>query len=244
MLEIFTKWFEHTFWMMSEVPRLGAQLVDTASKYKEYENIDRGVKVPTIIIPGFSTTNASTYFMRRVLNQANHFAMPWCETRNVGFSPEVMERTIVQVKTIVEVTGKKVNLLGQSLGGCYARSVANAIPEHVNLVITMGTPINSLDLVHKNSIGKYDTVVGATGAAFLQYEEFFHTFNPNPSVPTTSLYSKSDGVVHWTNSIIPETDLSENVEIDTSHFGMGFDLETAQIVANRLAQIPEKWTKM
>jgi len=244
MFEVLAKWIEHTFWMVSEGPRLGVQLVDTVSKYKAYEDIQRGNKNPTVIIPGFSATNASTYFMRRVLNQADHFTMKWCDGRNIGFSNEVMERTVVQIKTIAEVTGKKVNLLGQSLGGCYARSVANTIPEHVNLVITLGSPINSLALVHKNSIGKYDSVVGITGSALTQYEEFFPSFNPNPPVPTTSMYSKSDGVVHWTNSIIEETDISENIEIDTSHFGMGFNLETSQIIANRLAQSTDKWTKI
>lgn len=236
-------WFEHAFWMFSEGPRLGVQLVNTASKYKEYENLTKGDSHPAIVIPGFSTTNASTYFLRRVLNMNNHHAMKWCEDRNTGFSHEVMAKTIVQIKTISDVTGKKVNILGQSLGGCYARSVANAIPDHVNLVITMGSPINSIELVHKNSISKYDTLSGEVGAAVLQYEQFFDSFNQNPEVPTTSMFSKSDGVVHWTNSVIPESELSENIEIDSSHFGMGFNLETAHIVANRLAQKPETWQK-
>lgn len=234
---------EHSFWLMTEGPRLGAQLMDTVSKYKHYESIQSGENTPTLIIPGFGTTNASTYFLRRVLNQRQHFAMKWCENRNTGFSSQVMEKTIVQVKTIADVTGKKVNLLGQSLGGCYARTVANAIPEYVGVVVTMGSPINSIELVHDNSIKKYDSIAGEVGAAVLQYEEFYKTFNPNPPVPTTSLYSKSDGVVHWTNSIIEETDLAECIEIDSSHFGMGFNLETAHIIANRLAQTPDTWHK-
>ena len=234
---------EQGFWLASEGPRLGAQLIDTVSKYKEYENIELGAGAHTIVIPGFGTTNASTYFLRHVLNNRNHAAMKWCETRNTGFTKEVMDKTIIQVKTIADVTGQKVNLLGQSLGGCYARTVANAIPDHVGLVITMGSPINSLELVHSNTIKRYDSTVGEVGAAMLQYEEFYATFNPNPYSPTTSMYSKSDGVVHWTNSVIAETSMAENIEIDSSHFGMGFNLEIAQIIANRLTQNHEKWEK-
>ena len=235
--------WEHNMWLISEGPRLGAQLVDTVSKYDQYKDIEEGTGVPTVVIPGFSTTNSSTYFMRKVLNDRDHRTIKWCQPRNNGFSQEVLERSIIQVKALADGSGHKVNVTGHSLGGCIARMVANEIPDYVNIVATLGSPINSIELVHDNSISKYDTVVGQVGAAVLQYEEFYELFNKNPPVPTTSLYSKSDGVVHWTNSVIPESDMSENIEVESGHFGMGFDLFTAEVIANRLAQMHHSWEK-
>ena len=40
-------------------------------------------------------------------------------------------------------------------------------------------------------------------------------------VPSTSIYSRSDGVVAWRASLQPRRPLAENVEVVGSHVGLG-----------------------
>ena len=61
------------------------------------------------------------------------------------------------------------------------------------------------------------------------------------SVPTTCIYSKTDGIVAWqccTSVPAPET---ENVEVHSSHLGYGHNVETLSVIADRLAQPEDCW---
>lgn len=233
---------EH-YWLIAEGPRLLSQLVETAVDYKNFKNLPKGSARPTIVIPGFATSNSSTYFLRRVLKENGHNPIKWCENRNFGFSEDILDNTCKQLRETALKYGQPVNLIGQSLGGCFARAAANRYPEYTNVVLTLGTPINSVTNVNKYAIEKYNATVGLADAAILQHTEYFNTFYPNPPVPCSSLYSHTDGVVHWSQSIINVTDLSENILIDPGHFGMGFDLDTIIIIADRLSRDKDSWEK-
>ena len=235
---------EKYLWLIAEGPRLGAQIADTLINLQEYEKIEPGTGVnPTMVIPGFTAGNSSTFFLRKSLMQKGHNMVKWWQNRNHGFSEEVIQGTIDQVKRLANDSGETVNIVGQSLGGCFARTVANAIPDHVNVVVTLGSPLSGIDKVAENTINNYNSIAGMVDAALIHHDYYFDTFYPNPPVPSSSLYSKTDGVVFWEHSIVEDSDLSENIEIDTSHFGMGFHLITLQILANRLNQDPKNWKK-
>jgi pimeloyl-ACP methyl ester carboxylesterase len=201
----------------------------------------RGTGRPTLVIPGFGTTNSSTYFMRRVLDANQHRTVKWAVQRNMGFNQYDFDRTCQQAFRLALEYGKEINVVGQSLGGCYARAVANSNPELINRVITLGTPINSIHQVHPNAIKKYNDAVGFMDAAVIHHTKFYDRFYPNPPVPCTSIYSESDGVVHWSQSLTNVGPLSENVKVKTSHFGMGFDAETLRIIAERLSHDREEY---
>ena len=63
----------------------------------------------------------------------------------------------------------------------------------------------------------------------------------SPPVPSTAIYSKSDGVVHWTTCMEYEGERAENVEVLGSHSGMAFNPLVLHVIADRLAQHPERW---
>jgi len=63
----------------------------------------------------------------------------------------------------------------------------------------------------------------------------------HPSVPSTSILSKTDGIVSWPMSLIPQNGKSENIEVNASHFGMGANPTVLWAVADRLAQPEGKW---
>jgi hypothetical protein len=60
-------------------------------------------------------------------------------------------------------------------------------------------------------------------------------------VPTTSIYSKSDGVVCWRGCVQQRGEHVENIAVEASHLGMPTHPEVLRIVANRLAQPEGTW---
>jgi dienelactone hydrolase len=134
-------------------------------------------------------------------------------------------------------TGRKVSLVGWSLGGVYAREVAKRCPDSVRTVITLGTPFGSLrGANHAGTI--YKLVNGDTSQLTPELEA---RLRECPPVPTTSIYSKTDGIVSWRGCIERKSERSESVEVSASHLGMGTHPEVLRIVANRLAQPEGQW---
>ncbi len=199
---------------------------------------------PVIIIPGLGAADGSTHFARNFLTGLGYKVYPWGLGRNLGPRQGLDKLTddiIARVRSIsYQHEGAKVTLIGWSLGGIYAREVAKAHPELVRQVITMGTPFkgnaagtNAKFLYEMLSKDKshYDPAIIASIAKC-------------PTVPFTSMYSKTDGVVSWECSIEEETELSENVEVPfSSHLGLGHNPISMYILANRLAQPLDNWQK-
>ncbi|HEX4980381.1 MAG TPA: hypothetical protein VFV63_01730 [Ilumatobacteraceae bacterium] len=102
--------------------------------------------------------------------------------------------------------GDTVALVGQSLGGVLAREAARQEPHLVRRIVTFGSPV----------------IGGARSRA------------PIP-VPVTAIWSANDGIVSPAASIDLRNDSVENVEVTSSHLGMGFDPDVWRIVARRLA---------
>ncbi len=65
--------------------------------------------------------------------------------------------------------------------------------------------------------------------------------HPPPDIPTTSVYSRTDAIVSWRASLLATRSLHENVEVRGSHLGLGHNPAVAVVVADRLAQHPERW---
>ena len=235
---------EKYYWIVhNDGQRLGSHLTNTAFNIAEYKKISTGTQKPTIIIPGFGKGNSSTYFLRKVLELNDHNPVKWRLNKNLGFNDEVVEDTIDHIKELTDQYGETVNIVGQSVGGCYARMVANNIPDHINVIVTLGTPINSIEEINPESLQDYNDIVGLENGAIIHHGEYSYSFGPNPPVPTTSIYSKEDGLIPWEYSIIDETHLSENIETDSTHYAMGLHLHTVNIIADRLIQHKEHWDK-
>ena len=71
--------------------------------------------------------------------------------------------------------------------------------------------------------------------------EFYFRLMDPPDVPCTSIFSKSDGVVNWRTCLEPPMDLTENIEVKSSHCGMGFNPIVLYAIADRLGQAEGAW---
>lgn len=129
-------------------------------------------------------------------------------------------------------------LIGWSLGGLYARELAKLVKARVRQVITIGTPFNpAADRVSARRLTRL-----LDGAAAQINPDLIPRLRTPPPVPTTSIYSRSDGVVDWqTCRHDEESQWVQDVEIDGSHLGMGCNPAVLGVVTDRLAQPQGEW---
>ena len=132
-------------------------------------------------------------------------------------------------------SGRKVSLIGWSLGGIYAREIAKLLPEHVRSVITLGTPL-TVDPDATNATWLYKLLNSDDAAAGK-----WNDLRTPPPVPTTSIDSRSDGVVAWQSSVQPSGAGAENIEVEASHIGLAVNPVALYAIADRLAQPAGQW---
>jgi len=194
----------------------------------------RGDGHPVLVLPGFLVSDRSTEILRSSLSALGHDVRGWRLGRNLGGMGRM--RGILQrlVGDIHRETGRTVSLVGWSLGGSYARDLALSIPKSVRNVVTLGSPLN--EHVRANNVGRlYDHISGES-VDDMDVKQLAALAGELP-VPSTSIYSRTDGVVSWRASIIHENARAENIEVfGASHLGLGAHPAVMWAIADRLAQ--------
>ena len=191
---------------------------------------------PVLVFPGMGASDSSTVPLRRFLRGRGYRAHAWRLGRNLGPTPEVIAQSRARIQALRQRYGRRVSLIGWSLGGIYARELAKAVPEAVRMVITLGTPFAGhpratnawrlFELLHgrrQHAPGRRDAI------------------RQPPPVPTTSIYSRTDGIVAWHCSVEREGPRAENIEVEASHTGMGVHPAVLYAIADRLAQPEGAW---
>jgi len=137
-----------------------------------------------------------------------------------------------------QASGRKVSLIGWSLGGVFAREVARQIPEEVRLVITLGSPFGAPKANHSWRL--YELLAG-TRIRDIDPARLEQMATP-PPVPSTAIYSETDGVVAWQCCLERPGPHSESVAVHGSHMGLGFNPLVYEVIADRLAQPEGRWS--
>ena len=199
----------------------------------------RGDGHPVIVFPGLSASDGSTLPLRTFLNSHGYDASGWNQGYNFGPRAGILETAKRQLLDTFSVTGQKSSLIGWSLGGIYARELAKELPHCVRCVITLGTPFSGS---HKstNAWRLYELTSGRD----IHKETERFDLPTAPMVPTTSLFSRTDGVVAWSASIQQPSNhnpFTENIEVFASHVGLGLNPAAWWAVADRLAQPEGQW---
>jgi pimeloyl-ACP methyl ester carboxylesterase len=195
---------------------------------------------PVIVFPGLSASDGSTLPMRSYLLNLGYKVAGWNQGYNFGPRSGILEAAKRQIEETCDASGEKVSLVGWSLGGIYARELAKELPSLVRSVVTLGTPFSGS---HKstNAWRLYELTSGRNIAQEL--EKF--KLKQAPPVPTTSIYSRTDGVVAWQSSLQASDALNkctENIEVFASHLGLGLNPSAWWALADRLAQPSGQWS--
>ena len=200
--------------------------------------LPRGDGHPVLVFPGLGASDFTTAPLRRVLDHLGYATQPWGQGFNFGPRKGVLKRCNDDVRALFERHARPVSLIGWSLGGLYAREMAKELPEHTRSVITLGTPFTG----HPRSTNAwrfYEMVSGLTAHDPAMMEQLRRA----PPVPTTSIYSRSDGIVAWRCSVNDPGPQVENIELHASHVGMGLNPLALYAVADRLAQPAGRWQR-
>lgn len=198
----------------------------------------RGDGHPVLVLPGLIASDASTKPLREFLQRKGYAVEGWGQGRNRGLRLGVEEKMLDQVRRMYETSGRKVSIIGWSLGGIYARQLAKQLPNMVRDVITLGTPF-ACPPYATNAWRVYELASGMKVA-----EADTHDAGPlheTPPVPTTAIYSRTDGVCAWQGCREQPGPQVENIEVEASHCGMGHHPAIVYAIADRLAQAEGRW---
>jgi pimeloyl-ACP methyl ester carboxylesterase len=191
---------------------------------------------PVMVLPGFVATDTSTQPLRSFLRDHGYAAHGWTLGRNLGLRHGLNDQKLARLHDLRRRYGRKVSLIGWSLGGVFARELAKRAPDDVRQVITLGSPFKG-NVRANHASGLYERLSGHS------VEDASATINLGepPPVPTTAIYSRSDGIVHWRCCVEDEGPRSESIEISSSHCGLGHHPAALYAIADRLAQPEGAW---
>jgi len=188
---------------------------------------------PVLALPGFLASDLSMAPMRRYLTELGYDTHAWNMGRNLGGVASKRGALRDLLRRIHDQTGRKVSLLGWSLGGVYARDLALQMPDMVRDVITLGSPFAN-DIRATNATRLYEAL---SGEAVDDNPEIREAIAGDLPVPATSIYSRTDGIVNWHTCLQRPSDTAENIEVYfASHIGLGVNPAALWAVADRLAQ--------
>jgi len=207
-----------------------------------FKRLPRGDGHPVLVLPGLAATDFSTKPLRSFLKDRGYAPHEWGLGRNLGLRDGMLEGMLERLDDIYESHGNKVSIIGWSLGGIFARELAKLRPEQVRSVISLGSP-HSGDPKASNAWRFYEYVAGHS----VEDPPIETQLHKAPPVPTTSIYTKTDGIVAWQNchQARPVSDVkaaqTENIKVEGSHCGLGVNPGVLYLVADRLAQREGKW---
>ncbi len=210
----------------------------------------RGDGHRVVVYPGLTAGDVTTLPLRKYLDSLGYTTHGWSQGLNLGPRRGVMAAGKAQLLDLLAQSDAPLSLVGWSLGGIYARELAKELlQEHaaqrskivvpIRSIITLGTPFAGGPR-STNAWWLYELTSGREA----QREGAKYQLGHAPSVPTSSIYSRSDGVVAWQASVQtaqahnPHT---ENIEVRASHCGIGINPSAWWAVADRLAQPLGRW---
>ena len=218
--------------------RAAGELLTSLALRRWLRRQPRGDGHPVLILPGFLASDFSTRPLRRFLRDLGYWAHRWKLGRNLGPKNGMEEALAERLREVHRKHQRPVSLVGWSLGGVYARVMANRQTRRVRSVISLGSPF-AQDTKANNSWRLYEAI---TGDRLDEVDpEKLADVRRTPPVPTTSIFSRTDGVAHWRSAMEVEGPLSENVQVPGSHLGLGFNPLVLYVVADRLAQPEGAW---
>ena len=196
----------------------------------------RGDGHGVVVFPGLAATDTSTAPLRAFMRGRGYDARGWKLRRNFGPREGVLEESLAQVRSLRRESGRRVSLVGWSLGGIYAREIAKLLPGDVRCVVTLATPFTGSPKA-TNVWRIYELLSGHS----LDNPDLLSQVRAPPPVPTTSVFSRTDGIVSWRCCLEKRAHRVENIEVPASHFGIGLNPAAWFAVVDRLSQPEDGW---
>ena len=198
---------------------------------------------PVLVVPGLMQSDRSTLPLRAFLKNRGYDVHAWALGMNTGRPRLVDDHLLPRLRQLHARSGRPVSIVGWSMGGLFARELAKRAPEVVRQVITLGSPFTG-DAKASNAWRLYQWMSGQRAGDPAIAQRFA---GPLP-VPTSAIYSRIDGIVAW-RCCINDTETpapglaapAENIEVRSTHLGLGHHPAVLWALADRLAQAEGTW---
>ncbi|HWW55530.1 MAG TPA: alpha/beta hydrolase [Sphingopyxis sp.] len=226
----------------AELPRAVSEMTLLAASVAGLlHSAPRGDGHPVLVLPGLLAGDRSTAALRGILGKLGYDARPWGLGRNrgphaIGTHGELLE---ARVEALFEEAGKKVSLVGWSLGGVFARLLARRLPGRIRQVITLGSPF--MDSGDATNAGKIFEIASGTKRNDSANRALLAELSGPSRVPSSAIYSRSDGICAWQICREDAAERRESIEVYGSHCGLGVNPSVIYAVADRLAQAEDAW---
>jgi pimeloyl-ACP methyl ester carboxylesterase len=173
----------------------------------------RGDGHTVLVMPGLGASDLSTRPLRRFLKRLGYDVHGWGLGRNEGPTTRMLDGVGKRFLDLHGRRGEGVSLVGWSMGGIFARRLARMEPGSVRQVLTLGSP----------------------------YRMLSDTPSSELRVPSTAVYSRTDGIAPWRSCCDGAGPQHEAIEVVGSHCGLGHHPAVLHVVADRLAQPHGTW---
>ena len=212
-------------------------------KLKSTDEATPGDGHPVVIFPGLGADGKSVATLRAHCCSLGYDAVDWGLGFNTGPQGDLdtwLHTLKSQVADLLAQHTQAATLIGWSLGGLYAREIGKLMAPRIRQVITIGTPFNA-QADHTNVGWLFRLLSGGSSVLDPALSRRLRT---PPPLRTTSIYSRSDGVVAWqTCRHEKPSRLVHDIEVGGSHLGMGWNREVLAAVADRLGQLHGPWRR-
>lgn len=217
--------------LLTDVPRAVGELAATLATWSWLAAAPRGDGHTVLVLPGFLAGDELTAPLRHHLRRLGYDAHGWGHGLNWGRWEALDAIVLPLLDRLVERSGRPVSLVGASMGGLYARAAARRRPGQVRCVVTLGSAVQE---------PQRSNYVWPLYEAFTRQEERTMSV-PAAPVPSTSVFSRVDGLSDWRPCVLPRSPSQENVAVASSHTGMVMHPASLYLIADRLAQPAGDW---
>jgi dienelactone hydrolase len=239
-----------------ELGRVFFEMGSTAMLGPLLKRLPAGDGHSVMTLPGFMGADGSTAQLRRFLSKLGYKAVPWGLGRNsspdrpqslddfLAYREQMEEQIGKRVEQEFVASGRKVTLIGWSLGGLYAVALAHRYPQWIRRVITLGTPYGDpRGTALYNVMGRiYDNEVTVDEAALRRWTA--HTYRSGQlRVPVLALFSESDGIVsQGVARCEGDPRYVVNMAVVASHVGFPFNPLVFAVIANHMVEPQARWS--
>ncbi len=225
----------HPVFALSEIPRMMVEASLLWGAAGLLLHAPRGDGHGVMVMPGFLGSDRYNEPLIKWLCSLGYDAVGWGLGTNMGPGPGVDQGLFESLDRLANRSQGKVSVIGHSLGGVYARESARSAPDWTRQVITLGSPVNHRNTTETPTSKLFKLVNKAVEPDHAELAAV-------PPVPTTSVFSQTDGVVHWRQSVqYSGHENTENIAVAGSHMGLTLNAAVWWLLADRLAQAQDSW---
>lgn len=182
-----------------------------------------------MILPGFFAHPVRMRYLARQLERAGHRTKRWGLGFNWGPDQARFDQLQARLLDLHRRSGRKVVLIGWSLGGLFARELAKIQPQAVAKVITMGSPFSGSP--RANNVWRFYQFVTGHSVDDPPIEA---DIAAKPPVETVAMWSPSDGAIAPRSAAGRPGERDRAIAVRCTHIGYTYSPEVIRALLDEL----------